>query len=123
MSVVIREYTAADRPVVEAHLVEFQDHERKREADYAPGAEIAGPYLSGLLGKMADGRGKILLVRVAGVEAGYACFHVEAAPLRTFPDHLVVDDIYLAPGFRGMGIGRRFLEMAESFGRERGCPR
>jgi len=39
----------------------------------------------------------------------------------SFWDRLHVENLHVEEGFRGQGIGRRLMEMAETLARERGC--
>ncbi len=120
--VTLREYKPEDRPVLEAHIVEFQEHERKKEPEYSPGVEIAPAYVDFLLSKCENEKGKILLAEEDGQVIGYTCFCDEAKAL-TLKNDCLITDVYLAPAHRGRGIGRTFLEAAERFARERGHTR
>ncbi len=121
--VVIREYTPADRAAVVAHLVEFQDHERTREPLYAPGVEIAEPYLDGLEGSCLSGQGQILVADVAGMVVGYAAFQSHKPACLTIEREVVVWDLYVTPPWRGYGIGRTLLGRADAYARACGAKR
>ena len=121
--VVIREYTPADRAAVVAHLVEFQDHERKSEPLYAPGADIAEPYLDGLEGACLRGEGRILVADVHGMIVGYTAFQCQQPACLTIEREVVVWDLYVTPPWRGYGIGRTLLGRADAYARERGAER
>jgi ribosomal protein S18 acetylase RimI-like enzyme len=114
----IREYNPTDRGVVVAHIVEFQEYERLREPGYTPGVEMADTYLDALLRLAATG--KMLVAEEDGLIVGYSCFYVDWADCMQEFQQVKISDVYLAPAQRGKGIGRKFLEAAEAFGKENG---
>jgi GNAT superfamily N-acetyltransferase len=97
------------------------------------GAERGGPLWQQLHGRVeplaatlradlaeaADGVGVVLLGTFADAPAGYAVAHRELLPDTT--SIAVVTDVYVEPGFRGVGLGEALMDALLTWARETGC--
>lgn len=55
--------------------------------------------------------------KVVGVAMGIVCFDI----CGTCEPFMLVEDVVVAPDYRGMGIGRQIMQSIENFGRENKC--
>ncbi len=81
--------------------------------------EPVGATLRADLSEAADGVGIVLLATFADVPAGYAVAHREPLPDTT--SIAVVTDVYVEPGFRGVGLGEALMDALVAWAREVGC--
>ena len=122
----IRPWRPADRPAVLALNAELQDHERAVRPSRRLGAEMTEAYVAGLERRLASGEedGALFVAEDEGaaVIAFAACFVGEDA-LESEPAEVVIEDLVVAAGARGRGIGRALVGAARDFARERGVRR
>jgi GNAT superfamily N-acetyltransferase len=71
------------------------------------------------LAEAADGVGLVLVGTFADVPAGYAVAHREVLPDGT--SIAVVTDVYVEPGFRGVGLGEALMDALLDWARSTGC--
>lgn len=80
------------------------------------------PVASTLSADLADaeaGRGLVVLGTFASVAAGYAVAHRQALDDAT--TIAVVSDVYVEPGFRGVGLGAALIDEVMTWARAEGC--
>ena len=56
--------------------------------------------------------GQVLVVEMDGAIAGFAVVVVDLPPLDTYYAAATISDVYVAPAFRGRGLGRSLVEAA-----------
>lgn len=78
-----------------------------------------GATLRADLAEAADGMGTVLLGIFDDVPAGYAVAHREPLPDGTAI--AVITDVYVEPGFRGVGLGEALMEALFGWARDAGC--
>jgi GNAT superfamily N-acetyltransferase len=78
--------------------------------------DLAGARLSRAASRLLDGNGALLLLGSVGVAALSWQFSLERAGKIAW-----LEDLYVAPGFRGRGLGARLLERAALEARRAGC--
>jgi GNAT superfamily N-acetyltransferase len=66
--------------------------------------------------------GCILGARRQGQLLGYACLYFAASSVEA-EDIVIMNDLYVAPGARGGGVGRRLIEATLDTARARNAPR
>lgn len=118
----IRLYTPADRPQIEACVVQLQDYEGRLDRYCPPGEQIAEAYVSDLLDKCARQRGKIYVAEAEGKVIGFIGLVIEqendvTTSLREFS---YITDVVVLPEFRGQGIGATLMAKADAYARESG---
>jgi ribosomal protein S18 acetylase RimI-like enzyme len=118
----IRLYTPADRPQIEACVVQLQDYEGRLDRYCPPGEQIAEAYVSDLLDKCARQRGKIYVAEAQGKVIGFIGLVIEqendvTTSLREFS---YITDVVVLPEFRGQGIGATLMAKADAYARESG---
>jgi ribosomal protein S18 acetylase RimI-like enzyme len=123
MSVTIRPRTAADRQVLLGFIRELQEAERAMHDSRLPGDEVAGLCCQALLDRGAE----ILIAESAGKPVGFVAGWLEEDddPLQTaeWRRHGYVSDVFVAPEWRGRGIGQQLLRAIGDRLRDRGAKR
>ncbi len=116
---------ATDREAVIACVAGLQDFERTLDPGLPPGERVARRYLEAMQQRCRAYQGRILVAERAGRVGGFLCIlaRVPDGQADEHPPHAMVGELYLAPEDRGLGLGRRLLEQAEVFARERGAAR
>ena len=116
MSIAVRSATPADEEAVLALFEELFDPPGRRPPDYtrARGAfgfrhALANPDADILLGVAED-----------GWIVGLASVYVDLESIR-FGRRCWLEDLVVTAGRRGQGVGRRLLDAATAWARERGC--
>ena len=103
----LRQATADDLPMIQALVT----------AAYAPYVvrlgKPPGPMLDDYAARVAAGEVRVL--EAGGTVAGLLV-------LLDQPDHLLLDNVAVDPGYQGRGLGRVLLEAAEAEARRRGRP-
>ena len=122
----LRTALPADRDGVVDLLQELNVFEAGIAGDRLIGRAAAEAYHAELGGRLAKGRGRLLVAEADGCLVGLLGFVIEeddayvVAPLRRYG---AVTDLVVAEGWRRQGIGRMLLAEAERLAREAGLKR
>jgi len=123
MSPTIRPHTAADRPAILGFICELQEAERAMHESRRPGDEVAGLCYEALLARDAE----ILIAETAGEPVGFVAGWLDEDddPLQTaeWRRHGYVSDVFVAPKWRGRGIGQQLLRAIGDRLQEKGARR
>lgn len=116
MSVTLRPAIAADVPQILAFIRALAAYEREPDAVFATEA-----------GLLRDGFGPnpfyfCLIAEMDGRPAGFALYFFNYSTWKGCPG-LYLEDIFVHPEFRGLGIGKALLRRVAAIAVERGCPR
>ncbi len=79
----------------------------------------AAPYADSICADLAATDHHVLVGEILGAIVGYAVVHVEA--LRDGGALGVIDDLYVEPGARGVGLGEALMDAMVVWCHERGC--
>ncbi len=112
----IRPATPDDVPVVVRLVHALAEYERLARDCVADEAALAA-HLFG-----ARPFAEVLIAEVGGVPAGFALFFHNYSTFLTKPG-IYLEDLFVVPEQRGLGLGRRLLESLASRAGERGCGR
>lgn len=116
MAIAIREATAADVPQILAFVRALAEYEREPEAVHATEADL-----------LRDGFGPnpfylCLIANSDGMPAGFALYFYNYSTWLGRPG-LYLEDLFVLPEFRGLGIGRALLQKVAAIAVEKGCLR
>jgi len=109
-----RPATSADSPAIEA-LFDAATEELRGER----GGELWARQRGREAGLRWPDDGLVLVGTIDGVVVGYAVVRVE--PLADGGALAVIDDVYVDPGAREVGVGEALLDACLAWARERGC--
>ena len=122
---IVREYDRnADFEGIRSCLIELQDFERQIDRRKPTGDEIASACISDALSKCAECHGRILVADEEGEIAGYATV---LAKVRSDAlddgdlEYAYLADLVVRAAYRGRGIGRELIAMAETYARDAGA--
>ena len=112
----IRRFSEADRGVVRDLVLQLHEALRPFDADLAPGDQIIERYFYALLSEVERTAGAVFVAEDDGRVVGYACVRGLVTP--DDPDerpdpYSFMAELFVQPGYRGRGIGRRLVEQAE----------
>ncbi len=112
--VAIRQAGPEDAPRVLEFIRELAEYERLSDKVTAEPADIAGA--------LSDGRVGVILALVDGEPAGFALYFFNFS---TFVGRsgLYLEDLFVQPAHRGLGIGRRLLESLAAIALDHGAER
>ena len=79
---------------------------------YPPTDDNAARWRSWVAGAVEKGEIAVLVAEAGGLIVGYVLFGERKSPLKSPYRRGVIHDLYVRPGWRGKGIGRRLLEGA-----------
>jgi ribosomal protein S18 acetylase RimI-like enzyme len=124
VTVRVRPYDpACDGAAVVACMVELQDYERSLEPALPAGVAVADAYLAHLRAKCRAHGGEVLVAEVDGIVVGFVGILTKVAG--SAPDdpaeHAYISDLVVRETFRGQGIGRALMDVAESRARAAGA--
>ncbi len=114
--IVIRPAGSGDVPVILGFIRELADYEQLSDAVVATDASLR----ASLFGETPAA--EVLLAEVGGVPAGFALFFHNFS---TFLSRrgLYLEDLYVQPAYRRLGVGRALLTRLAALAVERGCGR
>jgi len=114
--IVIRTATADDVPVILAFIRELAEYERLSDAVVATEASLT----TALFGQAPAA--EVLIAELDGAPAGFALFFHNFS---TFLSRrgLYLEDLYVRPAHRRLGIGRALFRRLAALAVERGCGR
>ena len=125
MKTVIRSYRPeTDESGLRECFVALQDHEHDFAPEALTGAELVDEYVPFMLERVRETGGVIFIAELEGNIIGFATAIVTQ---RTEPDdidpfHVEVTELSVLPEARSHGIGRKLLDAAERFARDKGSP-
>jgi len=115
-----------DLPAVVAFVSMQQEHERDVQPGLRNGPPIAMPHTQAVREKTAD-RGLVLVALVNEMPVGFVAGYSETDSSILIEEntrlHGVVQNLFVLPNWRHMGIGTRLLTQVEDFFREKGVTR
>jgi len=119
----IREFDShTDLVSVENCFVELQDEERQIDARMPRGSDIVAAYVPTMLDRCATAEGKVFVAELDGLVVGFVTVltrvtsdEIDGGDL----EYGLVSDLIVSKNYRNNGVGRRLLETAESFARNR----
>jgi GNAT superfamily N-acetyltransferase len=107
---------------VRAQLIELQDFERAIDPRMPTGAGIVDEYVPDMMERCKQCDGRILVAEIDGEVVGFATI-LSKVTSKDLDDggleYGLISDIVVAKTFRNRGVGRKLLEAAEAFARER----
>ena len=119
----IRDYhEKSDRSGIRECLIELQDFERSLDPRMPSGDEIVDAYVPNMLRLCQRCSGKVLVADVDGEIAGYVSILAKVKSDEIEDGNIeygLISDLVVLQRFRKSGIGRKLLEAAESFAREK----
>ncbi|GGG96245.1 GNAT family N-acetyltransferase [Silvibacterium dinghuense] len=113
----IRPATAADVPLIRAFIQELADYEREPDAVKITEAELLRDGFS----DAGERYFACLIAEQDGEPAGFALYFPIYSTWRGRSLHL--EDLFVRPAFRRLGIGRALLQRVAALAVERGCAR
>jgi GNAT superfamily N-acetyltransferase len=116
MAITIRAATEADVPQILAFIRALAAYEREPDAVTATEANL-----------LRDGFGSnpfyfCLIAETDGLPAGFALYFFNYSTWLGRPG-LYLEDLFVQPEYRGMGIGKALLQRVAAIAIEKGCPR
>jgi GNAT superfamily N-acetyltransferase len=114
--ITIRPATPADVPVIVEMIEELAEFERLRDQCHAEASALQ-EHLFG-----PTPRAEVLLADHGGRPAGFALFFHNFSTFECAPG-LYLEDIYVRPAFRGLGIGGKMMARLAAEAVARGCQR
>jgi GNAT superfamily N-acetyltransferase len=115
MEIALREYADPDLPFVRGCYAAYLEEERRRVPVLGLPDHFADGYLPRLIDKVRDQQGAFLIAEVDRAPAGY----IAALPKdpqawdQTRSRTVMIMDLYVVPGHRRHGIGRRLFDAIE----------
>ncbi len=123
----IRDFEPArDREAVIACVAGLQDYERSLDPELPPGERVARRYVDAMLQRCRAYQGRVLVAEQDDAVVGFLCVLARVPEQQVDEQsrpHAMVGELYLAPEQRSQGLGRRLLDEAEAFARDRGAKR
>jgi GNAT superfamily N-acetyltransferase len=112
----IRRFRQADRVALCDLVLQLHETLRPFDVDLAPGAQIIDPHFNELITRVEQTAGAIFIAEDDGCMIGYVCVWGSVTPgdLDERPDpYSFMAELFVRPGYRSLGIGRRLVERAE----------
>ena len=114
--IVIRTAVAADAGLILAFIRELAEYEKLSHEAVADEAGLAAQLFGG------RPRAEVLIADVDGAPAGFALFFHNFSTFVGKPG-LYLEDLFVRPGFRGFGLGKRLMLRLAQIAVERDCGR
>ncbi|MFT3763663.1 MAG: GNAT family N-acetyltransferase [Pseudoxanthomonas sp.] len=115
-SIVLRPAARADTPQILAFIRELAEYEKLADEAVAGEAQIA-EHLFG-----ARAYAEAVIAEVDGQPAGFALFFHNYSTFAGKPG-LYLEDLFVRPPYRGLGVGTRLIAHLAALAVERGCAR
>jgi GNAT superfamily N-acetyltransferase len=116
VSATVRPATPEDLPTICAFIRELADYERLADAVRFDAAVLAG-HLFG-----PHPMAQVLMAQADGVAQGFALFFHNFSTFEGRPG-IYLEDLYVRPAARGLGLGKALLAHLAALAVERGCAR
>jgi ribosomal protein S18 acetylase RimI-like enzyme len=123
----IREYTPADREIVEKCIFELQEEEVIRQPEYwqTPEKALEDKYLDYLLKLVSSSNGKLLVAEIDSTVVGYVAVAIEdgkdSSPCIKIKRIGYIPDFVVLREYQKQGIGKKLLDAAEQYIKSQGC--
>jgi ribosomal protein S18 acetylase RimI-like enzyme len=117
----IREYDpAADYLLLRACFIELQAWERQFEPSMPRPEDAADGYLADMLKRCGASGRRVFVAEEDGVIAGFVCLMARIEPDldESTEPYAYVSDLVVRAAYRGRGIGRRLMAVAEASARD-----
>ena len=114
--VIIRPATPGDVPLILALIHELAEYERLAHEAVADEAGMTTQLFGATPGA------EVLIAEVDGAPAGFALFFHNFSTFLGKPG-LYLEDLFVRPAFRGIGLGKRLMVRLAQLAVERGCSR
>ncbi len=114
----VRELHAEDRQSMIECFIELQEHERQFEHRRLPGVEMASRYIDSLMEHCRSERGKMFVASLRETAVGFVCvFPYESldSDLNTHVQVAYICDLVVREEYRGRGIGKELMKIAEQY--------
>ncbi len=112
-----------DMDALRACILELQDHERSIYQRLPPGTDVVDDCIRHMFEQCERRAGKIILAELGGEAAGFVTVltrMVSEAPDDGPLEYGLVSDLVVLGKYRGTGIGRRLMQLAEAHARANG---
>lgn len=118
MNLTIRSATAADVPVILGHIQALAAYEKLSDEVEATEARLQAT----LFPSEGKATAECMLAEVDAAPAGFAVFFTNYSTFLAKPG-IHLEDLFVAPEWRGRGIGKRLLIRVAQLANARGCGR
>ena len=114
--ITLRQAVPGDAPLILSFIRELAEYERLAHQVVATDASVRETLFG------ATPRAEVIIADAGGLPAGFALFLHNYSTFLTRPG-IFLEDLYVRPAFRRLGIGRRLLTRLAALAVERGCGR
>lgn len=125
MHINLRPYRPSDRPALVALHAELQAYERRLRPSRTADPPMPDAYIADLEAQLADPEVDCMftVAEVGSRLVGFVFCNGEDDMLEADADEVYVQDIMVTADARGLGLGRRLMEVVHAFAAERGIKR
>lgn len=111
-----------DREAVEALWRVLQEEHEALDPHYKLAEDADVRWRTDFRDRIGEHAGRIWVIESGVQIVGYLSAHLMAPP-PLYRDRLIVhvDDVYVRPPWRGLGLGRRLVDLAAAWGRDAGA--